>query len=172
LRTFGIIKALKKHDFLNTTDAADGSKLTWGSVKWIRLVKEKPDSLFFKNEFWDPEFKELIISEKPETNSKEEKPLRKRKVSKQNQPHILKPAYNKRIPLDEAKIKDLREMCRSGLIPKEYHPFYQELEMVAAGSPKCKNKQTNKQSNSDNEDELSLAEMKKRCLKKRRSKKQ
>uniref|UniRef100_A0A915KHJ0 Uncharacterized protein n=1 Tax=Romanomermis culicivorax TaxID=13658 RepID=A0A915KHJ0_ROMCU len=52
-------------------------------------------------------------------------------------PHLLKwaslvPAYNKLLPISEAKKKDLITMCKAKngqfpLIPKVYHRFYEEL---------------------------------------------
>ncbi|KAG8298327.1 hypothetical protein J6590_018740 [Homalodisca vitripennis] len=92
-------------------------------------------------------------------NEMEKKNLRKKmKRSEKNQPFKLSPAYTRKLPLTDAKIKDLNEMCRSGVIPITYHTFYQELLSISDSYPngkerKSPNSRKEKESKSDEEDE-------------------
>ena len=40
----------------------------------------------------------------------------------------MKKKYNKKIPISSAKKKDLIDLCKSGVIPEEFWPFYERLE--------------------------------------------
>ncbi|CAB3255049.1 unnamed protein product [Arctia plantaginis] len=104
-------KSMKESAWPASIKATDGTGLTWKRVKWLRFRKDCPGRFYFKLEYSD-DFKEVI---KPRT-----------RLSRQESTSLVK-AYNSQIPLTGAKIKDLLEMCRSGLIPTTYHSFYNSL---------------------------------------------
>lgn len=160
-------KAWTKHVFVNKKEANDSTKLNWGSVKWFRLVKDNPNMLYFKNEFWDAEFKELNMKKRPNNEHKPKRISKSCSFVDEVQPaSLIIPAYKKNLPLSEAKLNDLKELCRTGVIPKDYHPFYEKLKEIDNGQKK---KMPSNQT--DDEDELSLAEMKRKFLKKRKPRK-
>ena len=39
----------------------------------------------------------------------------------------LQQLYSSKIPISQAKHKDLKSLCTSGVIPEEFHYFYQNL---------------------------------------------
>ena len=40
---------------------------------------------------------------------------------------VLPRRYTSKLPISSAKKKDLRNLCKSGVIPSEYHEFYKSL---------------------------------------------
>jgi hypothetical protein len=52
------------------------------------------------------------------------KPTRKRKSKVFVFSQDLIPGHNGTLPIGEQKFGDLKELCRSGTIPKIHHPFY------------------------------------------------
>ncbi len=57
------------------------------------------------------------------------------KSDKQGRPIKLpqpKPAYKKRLPMSKLKMKDLEKLCKKGVIPTEYHDWYNKLPHSSA----------------------------------------
>lgn len=48
----------------------------------------------------------------------------------------LKLAYDPPLKIDSVKIKDLKYVCLSGLIPEQYHQFY--FALFENGTSKCR----------------------------------
>ena len=40
---------------------------------------------------------------------------------------LLKPAYEKKLPISRAKKADLIKLCTTGVVPTKYHEFYKSL---------------------------------------------
>jgi hypothetical protein len=39
----------------------------------------------------------------------------------------IPPCYNAKLPITQAKKNDLLGLCKKGIIPEEYHPYYHSL---------------------------------------------
>ena len=73
-------------------------------MKWMRYLKEEPDTCFFKYELEDSvEFKRIKLVGEKRPN---EQPL---------------PLYKGKLPISNAKKKDLLSLCKQGAIPSEFH---------------------------------------------------
>ncbi|KAK7500448.1 hypothetical protein BaRGS_00008355 [Batillaria attramentaria] len=45
---------------------------------------------------------------------------------------IIRPRYTEKLPVSEAKKRDLVSLCRSGVIPEDHHPFYENLPTASS----------------------------------------
>ncbi|CAC5415856.1 unnamed protein product [Mytilus coruscus] len=93
-----------------------GETINWLKVKWIRVTKENPGSVFFNNGF-DPE---NFMEAKFQSSS-----LRGRKKKTGN--IKLSPLYESKLQISAAKKADLLSLCKSGVIPTTYHSYYESL---------------------------------------------
>ena len=89
-----------------------GKKVKFRNIVWFRYEKAHPDTVFFKYSMEDSVFNSFSKN----------KQTRKASVI-----HVKK-KYNKKIPISSAKKKDLIDLCKSGVIPEEFWPFYERLE--------------------------------------------
>ena len=88
-----------------------GLKVMWTKMKWIRYLKSEPDACLFKYSM-EEEFQKVKITGKKRQQQSDEGLTRK---------------YQKKIPISAAKKKDLMQLCKSGVIPVEYHEYYKSL---------------------------------------------
>ncbi|CAC5359200.1 unnamed protein product [Mytilus coruscus] len=86
-----------------------GETINWLKVKWIRVTKENPGSVFFNNGF-DPE---NFMEAKFQSSS-----LRGRKKTGNIK---LSPLNESKLQISTAKKADLLSLCKSGVIPTTYH---------------------------------------------------
>lgn len=80
-------------------------------VKVIKVLRESPSVIYFKNSYNDAEFKEATVI--------------KRKINEAK--IFLKPAFTKKPGLPENKKKDLMDLINKNYIPKYYNDFYTNL---------------------------------------------
>ena len=92
---------------------SNGGKVNWLQIKWIRYSKENLDCIMFKYNF-DDEFRVLKVAGTIKRGHTAE-------------PHELTRKYTARQQISAAKKKDLVNLCKSGVIPSEYHEFYKLL---------------------------------------------
>ena len=85
-------------------------------MKWIRFVSNDPDILYYKYNF-DDEFQAVKVS----GSSRGRKSVEN--VG-------LQQKYTSKLPILAAKKRDLMPLCHSGIIPEEYHAFYNGLVSV------------------------------------------
>ena len=88
-----------------------GTKVFWNKMKWMRYLKSEPDACYFKYAM-DAEFQKVKM-----TASK------KQYTPDDNVPF----KYQKKLPISSAKKRDLMNLCKSGIIPPEFHEFYKSL---------------------------------------------
>ena len=108
-------KQVKAQKIKNVRMTTEGKKVNWTKIRWMRFQKDIPDTCFIKYEY-DEEFQSIKV-----TGSKRgcgldvvpSEPLPTRYVSK--------------LPISAAKKKDLLNLCKSGVIPSEFHIFYKSL---------------------------------------------
>nr|KAG5709107.1 hypothetical protein BaRGS_028563 [Batillaria attramentaria] len=58
-----------------------------------------------------------------------------KRVTRRRQPdlaQIIRPRYTEKLPVSEAKKRDLVSLCRSGVIPEDHHPFYENLPTASS----------------------------------------
>ena len=103
---------MEHSDFINFKSSnRKFGNVRWTDVRQIRYLKEEPNYIYVKYSF-DSRFESICLR----------KPTRK---SKANSSFQL--AYNSRLPISCKKKKDLLKGCKEGIIPAEYHNFYQNL---------------------------------------------
>ncbi|CAC5417011.1 unnamed protein product [Mytilus coruscus] len=115
-RDFYDLKGLKTDFNINLKRTVSGETINWLKVKWIRVTKENPGSVFFNNGFDPGNFMEA----KFQSSS-----LRGRKKKTGN--IKLSPLYESKLQISAAKKADLLSLCKSGVIPTTYHSYYESL---------------------------------------------
>lgn len=107
---------------------SSGNKVQWRKLKWLQFRKNDPDNAYLKYDFkTSTEFAEVTTH----------KPLRGLRGGKCIAP-TLTPAYSSKLPISAAKKKDLLSMCTSGIIPQEFHSYYEGMassKAVQDGEP-------------------------------------
>lgn len=88
-------------------------RVVWSDIKVLEVRKDSPSLIFYKTDYREQEFK--IIN------------VRRRQRGGRPSQVVLQAAYEHPPHLAEAKVKDLRDLCTSGLIPKIHHPFFFNL---------------------------------------------
>lgn len=111
---------------LNVKVNEHGQTVQWLNIKWLRFVKQQPYKIFYKYELKDEETN-------TEGNAKYEfmsidilKNRRTRRTRDWNTV-ILNKKYKSRLPIAEAKFKDLCTLLSSGVIPQEYKSYIEDL---------------------------------------------
>lgn len=134
-------KTFKDSNYFFPSKSENGMDLNWKEVRWLRFQKANPDTLFFKNEFWEEEFESVNI--------------KKRKGRKGNSDFQLRPIYNSTLPIDEKKYSDLQFLChgKDHTVPSIYHNFYDSLPHVTSNL---------------SDDELPLSALRAKILKRKR----
>lgn len=126
---FKDIKELIKNK--NWAKDEEGQKVAWSKIMEISVLHSQPTVLRFKYDY-DADYSRLNVEPLPRTA-----PRNKRGKQPLNQPchastsltetQLLKPAYNKPLPISKALHGDLMSLCRAGAIPNYYHGFYNSL---------------------------------------------
>lgn len=118
---FKDLKHLAKQMINNTTLDTMNCKVKWLKIKRLRFEKEKPGAILFSYDYTS-EYKTLNVN-------KQGRPF--------NVPSELENLYSRKLTIPEAKKKDLLNLCKSNIIPEEYHHFYQQLK--TSKDKKCRN---------------------------------
>lgn len=96
------------------TDIA-GNRISWLDIKWLRVRRNAPDTIYFKTSF-EEDFRAIIVR-KVST-----------RTSRGKTTNIeLSTKYTEKIPISAAKQKDLLSLCKDLTIPSEYHTYYKQL---------------------------------------------
>lgn len=85
-------------------------------IIWLRYQKTDPDNIQFKYNF-DEDFRILRVS----AASKKGRPFGRTELFRK---------YTNRQAISAAKKKDLVKLCKTGVIPVEYHEFYNSQSSV------------------------------------------
>ena len=110
------LRKLEEIDSLNFQVDANGQRVKWMKVKVLKVMKDIPDVIHVKYGYNDDDFKVITL---------------KRKGKRGRPVTGLMPFVNKysgKLPIAKEKKKDLVGLCQSGVIPKEYHHYYQSLK--------------------------------------------
>ncbi|KAH9643177.1 hypothetical protein HF086_010629 [Spodoptera exigua] len=103
----------------NWTTTNDGSKMPWNKVTEVLVKAEYPFRLFYKTSYQDDAYKWIDCVKKPKATRNR----RELNIDIDNIPL----AYQTPIPIDQNKHKDLMNLCKALVIPKEYHLFFNNL---------------------------------------------
>lgn len=117
----------------NTTMNTENDKVNWLKIKWIRFQKTEPYLVQYKYDQDETEFKKMDILSKQRGGGRK----------KQWDSIILSSKYAEKLPISEAKKKDLNYLLATKIIPSDYKNFYDELPTT---------KKSNLQVPSDEED--------------------
>ena len=125
---------LKYFDFIDSKDVAKqmfdnvkvdttGKAISWRKLKWIQYRKAEPQSLFVKDYYNEEEFREVQIKKK-------ERATRANAgfADQESGPATLRKLYNEKLPISEAKYRDLLALCKCGIIPAEFHGYYANMK--------------------------------------------
>lgn len=88
----------------------------WMKIKWIRVLKDKPESIFYKTSFEDPDFQEIHVGKKMN------------KLFEDNG-SVFTQKYSDLLGVNVKKKNDLLKLCKDGVIPKDHHGFYENLKI-------------------------------------------
>lgn len=97
-------KALASQIIKNRTIDTDSNKVNWLKIKLMKYEKEQPDSILFKYNHSDEEFKTLIVRGRGRNTV---------------MPYTLSSLYQGQLPISEIKKTDLLKMC---VTLRLYHP--------------------------------------------------
>lgn len=121
---YKVIPVKKFYDFkavckciTNTKMDTDGQKVNWLNIKWLQVNKSEPEVIKVKHSFSD-EFSTLRV-------------LSTRRGRTQF-PSELSTLYEAALPISSDKKQDLVSLCRQGVIPSEYHQYYNSLPTTSA----------------------------------------
>lgn len=108
----------------NTTLDTKNNKVKWLKIKWMRFQKTQPYILQYKYNPEEIEFKKMDTSKSKRIG---------RKTLWENVSLISK--YSKRLPISEAKKKDLQYLLKTKIIPSHYKHFYDNLPTIKKFQP-------------------------------------
>lgn len=91
----------------------EGNQVKWLQISWMQYQKAEPNIIFFKYDKSEPTFHKIEIT----------RSLRKHSIADLS----LTQAYTGPLTIKMEKIKDLKELCDSGIIRNQYHQFYRTL---------------------------------------------
>ena len=117
-REFLDLKSFARNYTNFTKDVNGKVVINWMKVKSIMVKKESPHILYYKNSYQE-EFRSINMLQK---GGKRMSFLEASKI-----PTALKPLYRNELMISAEKHSDLMKMCDMGIIPVEYHNYYEHL---------------------------------------------
>lgn len=112
---FNDLKKLAKEMGSNYNVNEDGQKVNWNSLRVIEARKDSPNILFYKTDYEESDFKTILVK-------------RSQRGHRLSVP-VLHQAYQNAPKLPRNKVKDLLDLCSSGVIPRIHHPFFNNLQV-------------------------------------------
>lgn len=91
-------------------------RVNWSNVKIVMVEPKKPDTISFKYNHWEDDYKEVNISSH---TRKKLCPI----IS-----YEMQPAYTEEIPINTKKFNHLKLSCTELAIPSQYHNFFLSLK--------------------------------------------
>jgi len=105
------VKVLQESWGNNFSLDEDKTQVKWHDIKILKVEKEHPEAFFYKTSFEDKTFKKTYV--------------RKRRAANQSFISVdLTRAYSGKIPLSDAKKKDIQELINKNAIPRQYYDSY------------------------------------------------
>ena len=119
-------KKVKQDRQKNVKLTTDGKKVQWNKIKWMRYTKKEPGTCYIKYDF-DEEFQEVKVYGTKRGRSAETESVKIGGIPQK---------YKSKLPISAAKKKDLMQMCKTGVIPPEFHDFYEKLPSSSSAPDK------------------------------------
>lgn len=113
---------LRKHIIKNKKIDDEKNNINWLRVVCFQYRKSEPNKVFFKYNNND-EYKSFSITRHT------------RQINNIINFHLKLAYKNGPLPLDPAKVKDLKNLCESGIIPEQYQQFYFNLFDCSSDNP-------------------------------------
>jgi len=111
--------------------------VNWMFIKRLRYEKKHPEAIFYQKNYDSQDFMKMDAPAVFSTVKKRGRPSKKQPPASQastleNFEYEMKKAYTGPLPISIKKKQDLVKLCSDGLIPSEFHEFYQGLPAVAS----------------------------------------
>jgi len=93
-----------------------GERVNWLKVRWIQVRRDNPQTVFVNYSFNKDSFHEINVQSKTRSKGR---PM--------NCSSDLPLCYQSKIPISEAKKRDLLNLCKKDIIPDDFHAYYAAL---------------------------------------------
>ncbi|KAK7089570.1 hypothetical protein V1264_024516 [Littorina saxatilis] len=131
-----VVIPLKHTDFLdvkqlacsavrNTKTDINGQRVNWLTVKCLQFVQGEEELLYLKTSFDEEEYRVLRLV----TSGKRGRTSSLTKTT-------IVPRYSSKLPISEAKKRDLLSLCKSAIIPEQHHDYYKALPSSTSAADK------------------------------------
>ncbi|KAI5646050.1 hypothetical protein NE865_01943 [Phthorimaea operculella] len=114
---------------INNKKDSEGKTVKWLKIKRFRYMKSEPNKIFFNYDLSE-NFSSMNMKDAKSTTVNRRSTRSKRSCQEESVP-ILKQLYEDRLPISEAKKKDLVKLCTTKVIPEELHGWYRSLASTA-----------------------------------------
>lgn len=113
-------KKMQTNTHFNWTKNSEGQKIFWSKIKQIRVSRDEPYVLYYKNDLSEDAIENHIkILDQPVRT--------RRQIADRPTDIPLQLCYNQLLPIQPSKKKDLLDLCRKNIIPPAYHSYYENL---------------------------------------------
>ncbi|CAH1643294.1 unnamed protein product [Spodoptera littoralis] len=128
------VKSLSSKIIKNTTIAENGEKVCWLKIKCLRFQKDLPGFIKYRYDYDGP-YNLLNALCKPGRPTRRTQNSEMPTINTEDLPR----AYKQCLPITKQKKKDLLQLCKKNIIPKELHGWYEGLPCLNEdqGTPPC-----------------------------------
>ena len=123
MKTAGTLRTLGTSRFCSTRTDMRGDRVNWLTIKWLRYLKEDPETLLFKYRMAN-DFKQLKIKGSSTRGRQTSFSL------------SLPRHYSGKFLLSEVRQKDLLDLRHMGVVPQKYH-FYKPYPVTSSPRIVC-----------------------------------
>jgi hypothetical protein len=110
-------KSVCKHVIVNKSNTdTPGVTVNWKEIKWLQVSKDST-VMKFKYELNDSEFLTVKYRGNARGRLSETTALKA----------MMKPLYSKLLSISKPKYNDLMDLCKTSVIPSDYHSYYMQL---------------------------------------------
>ena len=95
-----------------------GNRVNWLKIRWLRYIKSEPDTIHFKYNMHD-DFSAIKVNG---ASSRRGRSCQPGAATTE-----LTYLYSSKLPIADAKKKDLLDLCRLKVIPEDFHSYYRSL---------------------------------------------
>ena len=91
-----------------------GNEIGWQKLRWMRFSHDDLGSVLFKTRMGHEFYRFSVRKGSPRSCTLNQ--------------HTLLPRYSSVRPISEQKKKDLENLCNIGVIPRDYHAYFRNLQ--------------------------------------------
>lgn len=128
------VKSLCSKIIKNKSISENGEKVCWLKIKCLRFEKDLPGYIKYRYNYDGP-YNLLNAICKPGRSTRRTQNSEMPTISAEDLPR----AYQQYLPITKQKKKDLLQLCKKNIIPKELHGWYEGLPCLSEGqgTPTC-----------------------------------